>query len=161
MNESNVKPTKPMPRYRCHKEVRAFKIKQVVSSACRGSCGGYLLVPEDESLEPQRVGEVFFRKHNPQAGGYYVKYADGYDSYSPAKAFEEGYTQLPCAIIRNAPDAEDIGTQLKNWLDTLTITGENIGDIRRRCFLPWECGWNSFVREETARRETKTTNESC
>jgi hypothetical protein len=26
--------------------------------------------------------------------GYYVKYADGYESWSPTKAFEEGYTQV-------------------------------------------------------------------
>lgn len=26
-------------------------------------------------------------------GGYYVRYADGFESWSPAKAFEEGYTR--------------------------------------------------------------------
>ena len=30
----------------------------------------------------------------PLVGGYYVRYADGYESWSPAKAFEEGYTQV-------------------------------------------------------------------
>ena len=33
-------------------------------------------------------------KHDPQAGGYYVVYADGYQSFSPAQAFEEGYTRI-------------------------------------------------------------------
>jgi hypothetical protein len=33
-------------------------------------------------------------KHAPEVGGYYVVYADGYKSYSPAKAFEDGYTQV-------------------------------------------------------------------
>ena len=27
-----------------------------------------------------------------EAGGYYVRYPDGYESWSPAEAFEEGYT---------------------------------------------------------------------
>lgn len=27
--------------------------------------------------------------------GYYVVYTDGYVSWSPAKAFEEGYTKVP------------------------------------------------------------------
>jgi len=27
-------------------------------------------------------------------GGYYVLYADGYESWRPAKAFEEGYTRI-------------------------------------------------------------------
>jgi hypothetical protein len=33
-------------------------------------------------------------KHSPEAGGYYVQYKDGYTSFSPAEAFEEGYTRL-------------------------------------------------------------------
>ena len=30
----------------------------------------------------------------PHVGGYYVLYEDGYESFSPAKAFEEGYTRF-------------------------------------------------------------------
>jgi hypothetical protein len=30
----------------------------------------------------------------PQPGGYFVVYKDGYKSFSPAKAFEEGYTRI-------------------------------------------------------------------
>lgn len=33
-------------------------------------------------------------KHKPVAGGYFVVYEDGYESFSPAKAFEEGYTRI-------------------------------------------------------------------
>ena len=33
-------------------------------------------------------------RHKPKAGGYYVVYDDGYKSYSPAKAFEEGYVRI-------------------------------------------------------------------
>ena len=34
------------------------------------------------------------KKHDPQIGGYYVVYpGDGYKSWSPAQAFEEGYTR--------------------------------------------------------------------
>ena len=36
----------------------------------------------------------FVQKHNPQSGGYYVRYEDGYESYSPAEAFESGYTPI-------------------------------------------------------------------
>jgi hypothetical protein len=31
-------------------------------------------------------------KHKPQVGGYFVQYRDGYKSFSPAAAFEEGYS---------------------------------------------------------------------
>lgn len=40
------------------------------------------------------VSKEWLDKHNPQPGGYYVVYQDGYASYSPAKAFEEGYTRI-------------------------------------------------------------------
>ena len=29
----------------------------------------------------------------------------------------------------------------------------NIGDIRRSLFVPWESQWNGWVRDETASRE--------
>lgn len=34
------------------------------------------------------------RKHKPEVGGYYVVYKDGYKSFSPAAAFDEGYTLI-------------------------------------------------------------------
>jgi hypothetical protein len=46
--------------------------------------------------------------------------------------------------------------ELCAYLDSLTITGENIGDIRRSCFVPWDSAWNGIVRDETAEREVKT-----
>jgi hypothetical protein len=46
--------------------------------------------------------------------------------------------------------------QLRAWLDTLIIHGDNIGDIRRACFMPWDCEWNGIVRDETAQREQST-----
>jgi hypothetical protein len=35
------------------------------------------------------------KKHRPQVGGYYVLYEDGYHSFSPAPAFESGYSLIP------------------------------------------------------------------
>ena len=48
-----------------------------------------LLANELEVIES--VFKEFMDKHSPQVGGYYVVYKDGYKSYSPAQAFEEGY----------------------------------------------------------------------
>lgn len=39
------------------------------------------------------------------------------------------------------------------YLDTQDIHGDNIGDIRRDCFVPWDSQWNGIVRDETAERE--------
>lgn len=79
--------SQPLRRYRCHKEVSAAKI---VGLGHLGSAvtrvyfeGGYTDVTPEWSA-----------KHEPLIGGYYVVYDDGYASWSPAKAFEEGYTRL-------------------------------------------------------------------
>lgn len=42
---------------------------------------------------------------------------------------------------------------LSLYLDELKITSDNIGDIRRSLMMPWNCHWNSIVRDETATRE--------
>lgn len=90
-------PTRPMPRYKCHKEVWALKIaaiKRDGEGENRETDGSAMITPADEGFAPFRVEYDYLRKHNPEAGGYYVVYADGYKSYSPAQAFEEGYTRL-------------------------------------------------------------------
>lgn len=47
----------------------------------------------------------------------------------------------------------DLHGEFLTWLNQHEITAENIGDIRRCCFVPWNSSWNSIVREETARRQ--------
>lgn len=79
-----------MPKYICHKQVWALKITKVTVNEEADSC--ILVFEQPETYGPHNVGYGFYQKHKPEPGGYYVVYADGYDSYSPAKAFEEGYT---------------------------------------------------------------------
>ncbi len=76
-----------LPEYVCHKKVRALKIKAV--NALNGNT---TIVPEDERYAPFNVDADYVNKHRPIAGGYYVVYKDGYKSFSPAEAFEDGYT---------------------------------------------------------------------
>lgn len=78
------KPMTEMPKYRCHKEVHAIRIESVDVT----SWTLFFQLP----FTPIRVDPFWYEKHKPEAGGYYVFYADGYVSYSPAKAFEDGYT---------------------------------------------------------------------
>lgn len=40
------------------------------------------------------VDVSYLNKHKPEPGGYYVRYEDGYESYSPPEAFEAGYTRI-------------------------------------------------------------------
>lgn len=73
-----------------------MKIKEVIDPTETGSesDGSRLLVFEESGYAPIRVDWEYLTKHKPQAGGYYVVYDDGYKSWSPAKAFEEGYTRV-------------------------------------------------------------------
>ena len=75
-----------MPRYRCHKEVWAIKIAEVHHNG--------MIVPADEGYGVFQAPDGYLEKHDPQPGGYYVLYHDGYASFSPAAAFEAGYTRI-------------------------------------------------------------------
>jgi len=81
-----------MPRYRSHKEVWALKIKEVI--VIYQSTEGHRIVPEDPRYAPIPISDEYLKKHDPKAGGYYVVYPDGYESWSPAEAFESGYTLI-------------------------------------------------------------------
>lgn len=96
-----------MPRWKCHKEVHALKIRSVTDPTPPGneSDGSRLLHFDDVGYGAHRVPHDYVRKHNPQAGGYYVIYDDGYASWSPAKAFEDGYTRVGVSPLRQEPEA--------------------------------------------------------
>lgn len=84
-----------MPRYRSHKEVWALKISHVEH------------LRTDTTTDENPIVRVHFvelgfapieinlhGKPTPDAGWYYVVYEDGYKSFSPAKAFEDGYSRV-------------------------------------------------------------------
>lgn len=73
-----------LPRYKSHKEVNAVKIEAI---------SGPTIWPEGP-FPSFNVSKEYLEKHKPTAGGYFVVYADGYESWSPAEAFEEGYTLI-------------------------------------------------------------------
>jgi hypothetical protein len=94
------------PVYKCHKEVCALKIKEMKFSVQVGNT----LVPENEAFAEFFVTDEYIAKHHPEAGGYWVRYEDGYQSYSPAQAFEKGYalvgadqTTGPDPVARKSP----------------------------------------------------------
>jgi hypothetical protein len=84
-----------LPQYQCHKTVRAAKIAEV-QLYCHPTTGGCLKLISSFGLALPRVevSESYLAKHQPVAGGYYVLYEDGYESFSPAEAFESGYTRI-------------------------------------------------------------------
>lgn len=74
-----------MPRYKSHKQVWALEIAIVEGTKLEFRDQGYagINVP----------AEMFFRYH-PKSGDFYVQYEDGYKSFSPRKAFLDGYTRI-------------------------------------------------------------------
>jgi hypothetical protein len=85
-----------LPLYQCHKQVRACKIGRV--HVCRETTDErltYIITPEDVNLMPIEVDVDFFDRHKPKAGGYYIVYADGHESFSPAEVFEAVYSLIP------------------------------------------------------------------
>ncbi len=81
----------PLPRFKCHKEVHAAKIAGIEP---KGMTEGAVLRFEPKNLASIEVSAEYLRRHKPKVGGYYVVYHDGYESWSPAEAFEDGYTRL-------------------------------------------------------------------
>ena len=81
-----------MPKYLCHKEVWALKILELRGTFTITRDSPSLVV--EEPFAPIFPGQAYFTRHNPQPGGYFVRCEDGYESYSPAKAFEEDYERI-------------------------------------------------------------------
>jgi len=94
-----------LPQWRCHKVVGAFKIGQITPDP---HADGHYLVYAEQAVGPELpvgVPQEFFRARTTDnsrplrfpaeyIGGFLVQYNDGYLSWSPAKAFEEGYTRI-------------------------------------------------------------------
>lgn len=92
MNTTSVE----MPKYQCHKQVWALKIRAVeVRDAVSVTGKALFLVFEDARYSARYVTLDWVSRHGPQAGGYFVVYKDGYESFSPAAEFEDGYTRIP------------------------------------------------------------------
>lgn len=74
-----------MHKYVCHKEEKILHVSGI-------NCNGEMTLFFDDSSVI--VDADYINRHNPAPNGYYVVYKDGYKSWSPAKAFEEGYTLI-------------------------------------------------------------------
>ena len=81
-----------LPEWQCHKKVWAFKIFNILER--KGETGYVSYVLSDGASAVVYVSMEYVEKHKPEVGGYYVRYQDGYESYSPAGAFEEGYSLI-------------------------------------------------------------------
>ena len=125
-----------MKHFKCHKEVDAFKISKITAQALGTEAGEpvpaeMVAVPYEsgiayepaaqkteyllESVEGDRlaVSEDFYVNHGVHTGGYFVRYANGHESFSPADAFESGYTEHTKRRVLHVR----LGS--KNWMPTI------------------------------------------
>lgn len=78
-----------LPQWQCHKVVQAAQIENirdqhVPDGAILTLSGGFTV----------KVDNAWCQRHEARVGGYLVVYEDGYMSFSPAAAFESGYTRI-------------------------------------------------------------------
>ena len=85
-----------LPRWQSHKVVEADKIVEVSSREPSQSNGARIVWLLACGVRIHASDTLLNRvpKGLPSLGGYYVRYEDGFESWSPARAFEEGYTRL-------------------------------------------------------------------
>lgn len=102
----------PMPAYVSHKKVWALKIEKVHVDE-QGH--GVALVFENRQFGLRAfTADQLKNRPNPEAGMYMVQYEDGYISFSPGKAFEDGYTLLS---PRTRPTIAELETLLNSEKD--------------------------------------------
>jgi hypothetical protein len=83
-------PENDYPLYRSHKLVRAVRIQAID----RQADGGVHLKLAD-GFGDKQLDAAYAERITPGDDlGYYVKYGDGYESWSPTLAFESGYTRV-------------------------------------------------------------------
>jgi hypothetical protein len=73
--------------YKSHKIVKAAKITGM-------NHGKTLTLDGMNGLFNMDPDPIFWKRNEPEIGGYFVQYEDGFQSYSPARAFEQGYTEV-------------------------------------------------------------------
>lgn len=115
--------TPDLPLWQCHKRVRAAKIHHV---SMIGAKALLFFEPGQGSAE---VEQAWLAKHMPRSGGYFVVYEDGYQSYSPAEAFEQGYRLVERGERGGSIDpSATITYQFPDGVDHVTIHVSRVGD---------------------------------
>jgi len=74
-----------MPRYKSHKTVWALEIKDITD---------FRLHFVDEGFASIEIDPKMTARYTPVPGDFYVQYEDGYISFSPRKAFLDGYIKV-------------------------------------------------------------------
>lgn len=118
-----------MPQYQSHKKVWALKIKSVSNPSNPVDYPQVTVVFEDERFHPTTFNVK--NKPEPKAGWYLVEYEDGYQSFSPADAFEDGYKPVgllqAAGLLPKGPDLRSFSqAEIDNWFTYHSPTQEQL-----------------------------------
>ena len=84
-----------LAEWKSHKIIKAGKIKTINHPGTIDSLFFVLQVEDAEGRETEiKVHPNVFARGIPGPGDYFVVYDDEYQSWSPAAAFEKGYTRI-------------------------------------------------------------------
>jgi hypothetical protein len=134
--ESVAESSVGLPRWQSHKKVWGDKIvgdQTDLEDFPDGNCwllACGIVVKVDEALK--------IRGGDTPIGGYFVRYEDGYESWSPAKVFEEGYTRI------------NVVHEVKTWPKHFqaTLDGLKLFELRRNDRVPrFQVGDGLLLRE--------------
>lgn len=110
-DSQNMTPAR-MPLYTCHKQVRAARIVRtellpqhqpsLVCLEFAGDADPQAVLVSDDWLVRRTDTETVDAALTKAVGGYFIQYDNGYTSWSPADAFEEGY-HLGDGAMANTP----------------------------------------------------------
>lgn len=82
-------------KYRCHKVVQAAEIKALEEMPNTIQPGGETILRHAVLEDGSRYGsKELFSRGTPAVGDFIVIYDDGYISWSPRKAFLDGYSPI-------------------------------------------------------------------
>lgn len=150
---------KKMPRYVSHKTVWALKIAAIEIHKDNSAT----IAPKDEGYDPIRTNAGWAKRFMGRGDdlGYYVAYKDGYESWSPAEAFEDGYTldqklnPDPNETLRSqAQAAKDPNPEVRAFVPhVLEMPFGDALKLLKSGFLVTRKGWNGrnmfvFMRPE-------------
>lgn len=134
-----------MQKYKCHKIVEAMEVIHWIihsdgSATLKGS-----------GMQEQLVGRIWMEKNKPGVGGYFVRYEDNYSSWSPAKAFEDGYCLLAEAEAKVEGEANiaSMSASLLHLLDRIE-TENDPGLATERFAIAEAAGMNVVFGEEAS-----------
>ena len=126
--EKDMNSLELLPEYMSHKKVRAGKIIEATNAQAEPlvnlllGCGITYCVDKAHFENRVMATDGGMNPLTKAVGGYWVWYEDGFESWSPAEAFEGGYTP----VVADAPtraqtqERQDVGNTFRGGYRPLT-----------------------------------------